>query len=291
MKFECEACGHLGAAASVTPSARGVVLVCAQCAHENLLGAGGASTAPAPADLSASSQAPGPAPGASSSPALTEGVKSKGRADSAPPMSEARAAVLASTVLRGHQAAAQPSVMPKGPNPSRVRVEVGEGDVRCPKCGFRQHTLGACRQCGLDIRRLGTSVERFERVPPQKRSAARSLDARWEALIEGGGILESSACESFINLASAAGLLDRAARRIRFYAQDHDGTPEGDAAVVALGRLVDRMHAEFITSQGGVNAKDRYTEKVRQIRSALYVLTAVFCLVIVVLALMMFGPF
>lgn len=291
MKFECEACGHLGAAASVTPSARGVVLVCAQCAHENLLG--GASPAPAVVEPSASSQAPspGPAPATSSSPALTEGVKSKGRAASASPMSEAQAAALASTMLRGHQAPAQPSMMPKGPNPSRVRVEVGEGDVRCPKCGFRQDTLDACRQCGVDIRRLGTSVERFERVPPQKRSAARSLDARWEALIEGGGILETSACESFINLASAAGLLDRAARRFRFYAQDHDGTPEGDAAVVALGRLVDRMHAEFITSQGGVNAKDRYTEKVRQLRTALYVLTAAFCLVIVVLALMMFGPF
>jgi hypothetical protein len=179
-------------------------------------------------------------------------------------------------------------------DPSRVikkgRVEVapGKGAVRCPKCGYRQEEHGSCFQCGLDLTRFGES-DAWERSPPGKEAQAIALKERWDAICERG--LESAQeTEAFINLASNDQLLDLAARWLRFYAQDHFGTPAGERASRALARLVERMHVEFVSSHGP-GSRDAYVQRTKAVQGVLYVVAALMCVGVIVLAMVIFKPF
>lgn len=259
MRFECESCGHLGEAAQIKPAAAGVELVCASCGHASILGATASPVAPPAA-----------------------GVE---RADPRR---------LIASVLSGAEGAAAGAHLPDGAldpvevlKARGVRIDPGQGDVRCPKCGYRQGSAGSCRQCGVDLSRSDLQGI-FDRPPEGKEADAELLDARWEALSRpGGGLLDAGERESFIRLASELGLLDRASRRFRFHAPDHAGSEQGEAAADALSRLVERMHAEFVSAHGA-SSRDQYTEGARQIRMGLYALAVVMCLLVAALAAWIF---
>ncbi len=288
MKFQCEACGHLGEAAQIKPVAGGVALVCAECGHENSLGAAPAASAPP-----AASEAP-KAPSSEPSAAPPEPVVPSEEALEA----EAAKVMMGATAQRSSKPQSGGLIpSPPPPDPMRalqksgLKVDVGQGPVRCPKCGYRQQRPTSCQKCGLDLSRPDLGTAPWEKVPPEKADAAQMLDAAWEALLEGDAILDPKAREGFINKASATGLLDRAARRFRFFAQDHDGTERGNAAAESLGRLVERMHVEFVSVQGMGSTKDAYAERAKQVRSGLYVVAILMCLGVVALAMVIFKPF
>jgi hypothetical protein len=168
-----------------------------------------------------------------------------------------------------------------------LKVEVGEGPVRCPKCGFRQKTPQSCARCGLDLRKPLPKLPPWEVIPEGKEPAAQELERRWAALVA-GDFLSAQARDALIAFATQEQLLDRAARRFRFYAQDHAGTPVGDAAAASLAKIVERMHAAFVVAGQGAERGD-YEAGVKRFKAGLYAIVAVMCIIVIALAVLLFG--
>ncbi len=262
MKVECEACGHLGAPAEILARPEGVVIVCAECRAESLMAAAGAAP-PAPADPPLQSGAPVLAE--------TDAADSEEVPDP-PPAFDVPTAVQIVRQVQTEAPAADPvdSLVDAG-----IRVDPGDGPMRCPKCGFRQPLGTACVRCGLGGGALGGGVEGWRGdVPAGMEAAAEALDDRWAALCANG--LEDAAeeCEAFLALALAQGLVDRAARLVRLHAQDHHETPEGEAARAMLGRVIEKSHAVFLVSHGG-GSRDVVVERTRKTMKALYIIVAI----------------
>lgn len=265
MKFQCEACGFLGEAAGIKPMGAGLGLSCAECGATTELRVG---------------EPPSPAPPA---PPPT-GEPPASALEPFAPVKAVRAPV---AEVLGH---AEPHA---GPDPVEVlrrqglKVEVGEGPVRCPKCGFRQKSPQPCARCGLDLRKPLPKTPPWEAIPEGKEPAVQELERRWEALVA-GDFLSAQARDALIAFATQEQLLDRAARRFRFHAQDHAGTPVGDAAATSLAKIVERMHAAFVVAGQGSERGD-YEAGVKRFKAGLYAIVAVMCIIVIALAVLLFG--
>jgi len=254
MKVECEGCGVL-MELEVRPAARGIELVCTACGHVGRLGGGGPSEAAAEV---------------AAAPAALEVVEGVGDA------------LEQAAELRGS------SMRPSRSRRSAGSLEIhpGEGPVRCPKCGFRQEETASCHRCGLELARARS--EAWEVVAPSQQAAAAEVDAEWAALLA-GDFRDRRRHDGFIQAARSRGMLDRAARRYRFFAQDHAGQPAGDVAAGALEQIVEMMHAEFVVSAG--SGDEEFGRRVRQFKSALMLAAVVMCVGVLMLAIYIFGPF
>ncbi len=258
VRFECESCGVLGEAAQILPSATGVSLVCASCGHATPLKSPEKDPAP---------QAKVPLP---------EEVPSL-------PV----APMLSADVLTPIEPVSLPELATKR---ARVSVEPGRGPERCPKCGYRQVQSSSCVRCGLAWRRMGVKNPPWERPPVGKEAQSQELDARWKALSATEEILSADACEALIHYAVEHGLLDQLSRRFRFYAQDHHGTPPGDAAEASLARIVDKMNATFMVSQGAGGQAQHYDANIKRMKIILYIIITLMSLGILALAVSTFLP-
>ncbi len=253
MKIQCEGCGEL-VEPGVNATVRGVELTCPGCGHVGLLGGGAAA---------------GPAPVA--------------------PAREAAAVLVEARRPAAVEPARAPAPDPVGVVQRGVKVAVGEGAVRCPKCGYRQEDEAACHRCGLVFARADVSRP-WEAVAAEQASDVEELERRWGALV-GGAMGDREAHRGFTAWARERRLLEQAARRYRFYAQDHAGTPEAEAASEALGRIVELMHAEFVLREGAASASDDLEGRVRQVKRGLVVVAILMSAGVLALALYIFGPF
>jgi hypothetical protein len=274
MRFECEACGHLGEAARILPSAQGVGLECAQCGHATTLAPSSPpeTVAEAPAPTQAQ---PARAPDTIAEPERAPAAQAgPGTLVEAPPRTvEAPEPIDPVEVLRKRG----------------VRIDPGSGPVRCPKCGFRQQAVASCARCGLELRSQPQGqAHPWDQVPAGKEAQVQELEEGWRALVEEDRLGDEEAREALIRRAVSQGLLDRLARRFRFYAQDHHGTPRGDAAALGLASIVEKMHATFLATQGG--SRQDMGASVRRMQVGLYVIVGVMCLAILGLALLIFAP-
>lgn len=255
MKVQCEGCGEL-MEPEVRPAASGIELVCTRCGHVGLLGGGPQAVAPAaPAARELVPVAPEEVP------------------------AQAPVAVLESVAARRR---AQAAARRPAPN---LKVEVGKGDVRCPKCGYRQDDPVACHRCGLAL--VGRGGEGWDDVPPGLEAAAKELDARWEQLVA-GEFEDVASHKAFIHFARTSGLLDRASRHYRFFAQDHAGQPAGDVAAGAIEQIVEMMHAEFVMSAGA--GEQAFARRVKRIKQGLMVFAVIMCVGVLILAFYLFVP-
>ena len=145
----------------------------------------------------------------------------------------------------------------------------------------------SCIHCGLGGEYLGTGgVKPWGRPPLGKERAALELEERWKVLIA-TDLADEKAREEYLQFAFAAGLHDRAARLARFFAQDHLGTPQGDAAAMMLASVVEKMHAVFLVRQGG-GSRDVMVERTKTIMKWIYVVVALMCAGVCVLFLLFF---
>lgn len=253
MKVECEGCGVL-MEPEVRPAARGLELVCTACGHVGRLGGEVAAE-----------------PAAQHAARVGEGaVEADG--DALEPVTEVRGSVV------------RPSR--SGRSGGSLEIQPGAGPVRCPKCGYRQEETASCHRCGLELAR-GRS-EAWEEVAPAQQAAAAEVDAAWAALLA-GNFRDGRRHDAFIQSARSRGMLDRAARRYRFFAQDHAGQPAGDVAAGALEQIVELMHAEFVVSAG--SGDEEFGRRVRHFKSALMLAAVVMCVGVLLLAIYIFGPF
>lgn len=285
MRFECEACGHLGEAARILPSAQGVGLECAQCGHATAL-------APA-APVDTVAEAPSPTLAEAREPDTVAEAPPKAPEALEGPPREGPGTLVESAAPR---TLAAPAPLAAGIDPVEVlrkrgvRIDPGSGPARCPKCGFRQQAVPSCARCGLELRALPQGHSHpWEVAPPGKEAQVEAMEEGWRALVEQDRLGDEAAREALIRDAVRHGLLDRLARRFRFYAQDHMGTPRGDAAALGLASIVEKMHATFLASQGG-NAREDMHSNVRRMQAGLYVVVGLMCLGILVLALLIFAP-
>lgn len=246
MKVECEACGHLGAPAEILARPEGVVIVCAQCGAESL--------------MAASPEAEPATPAAQTAPVVEPAPPIASPAPSAAPSAAPRADAVEGLVEEG------------------IRIDPGSGPLRCPKCGFRQAVSPSCVRCGLGGSGLGGSPSAWRGdVPEGKGDLAEALDARWTELCAHGLAAPDADGEAFLAFALQSGLVDRAARLVRLYAQDEFGTDEGEAARLLLGSVIEKSHAVFLVSQGG-SSRDVVVERTRQTMKVLYIIVAIMCL-------------
>ena len=273
MKVECEACGHLGAPAEILARPEGVVVVCAECGAESLMAAAGpaehARAARADSSVDSSTVVPPAAP------LPDEPVRAPAQA------------IVASTLAAARQTG------PVDPVESLVdagiRIDPGRGPMRCPKCGYRQSLGPACVRCGLGGRALGGDPTGWRGdVPEGKESVAAALDERWEALCDHGLSTAQADSEAFLAFSLEVGLVDRAARLVRLYAQDHFDSDEGEAARAMLGRVIEKSHAVFLVSQGG-SSRDVVVERTRQTMKVLYIIVALMCVAALVLIVVWFA--
>ncbi|MEO1272993.1 MAG: hypothetical protein AAFX99_33305 [Myxococcota bacterium] len=322
MRIECESCGHLGDGI-VRRTSLGLGLECGQCGFIMLV-----EDRPPPTTESSHlldleltpiqgvSVAPEPPAEVASEHGL-EGAPSVWTSASMPttpiprqaPLPQAPAAMSISMQPPAantpqappapvQQAAAVPEVSDEqaSPEESHVRlqpralmVERGEGEHRCPKCGWRQDDPEACHRCGLvfDLAREGARP--WEMVPPGKEMAAAELDRRWSEMVA-GDFRDPDPHDDFIQFATRAYLLERAAQRYRFYAQDHTGTPEGELAVASLERVIELLNATFLMQGGGSDETKAFQHRVSQFKTVLYIVAILMCLGVVWLALQ-YGSF
>lgn len=291
MRIECESCGHLGEG-GVRQTSLGLGLECGQCGYIMLLDA----DAPGPREVSAPA-APTTDEIASVTPPGAQPEPSAPPEPEPPaPESAARALeveltpvqALASEEERDEAEERDVEALLK---PRELMVERGAGEHRCPKCGWRQDDPDACHRCGLSFERARSGRRPWESVPAGKETAAAELDRRWDELVA-GDFMEAERHDAFIQLASRAGLLERAASRYRFYAQDHADTPEGRLATTELARIIELLNAQFMMmgGSGGAGAK-AFKHQVSRFKIALYVLVVAMCAGVLWLAVTIFKPF
>ena len=254
MKVECEACSTL-MEPEVRPAAAGVELICASCGHVALLGGEG----PVAAKVQPEEQV--------LSPLAAPEELAKG-SEAGPPLAPSPDPV---AVLAKH----------------RLEIDPGSGEVRCPKCGFRQDDEVACHRCGLAFSEGRRQL--WEDVPEESRALAEELDRRWE-LLSGGDFFDDDAHRAFVGFARSSRLLERAARHYRFHAQDHAGDAVGERAAKALEQIVELMHAEFVMF-GGSSEGDAFSRRVTLAKKGLMVAAVLMCIGVLALAVFFFGPF
>lgn len=181
MEFRCEQCQHVGTPASTSLGASGVVFVCANCQHENVLSLD--------EDLlkSASTQRPRPA-------SYVEQARSEGHAR--------MEALTEETFQRFLPPAGEGLRCPKCAN------LVGSDELFCSRCGLSIDE-------GL---RFSPGTAPWERAPTGKEDQWDVAALLWSAFAEN---TSEDTFEAFAGYVRDNDLQDFAARKLRFYLVDH----------------------------------------------------------------------
>ncbi len=246
MEIRCDNCSHVGPAAEVRPGPAGVVLVCENCEHENILDVGDSGSS-AEAD-DASSESVGAAGGGSAAlQSPTAGADSSPRsADSFGDSNQVR--------MWLREDALQALIPEPGVGP------------RCRKCAqLLPATAENCKRCGLnrnEAERFAPGQAPWERPPEGKESEAEQAELLWESFEEDP---TATALQKFVDFVRDEGLLDLGIRKLRFYLVDH---PEAEQAIEHLRDLAESLQSRIIVAQVQARASaDEFQDDVSRFRN------------------------
>jgi hypothetical protein len=259
VEIRCDNCSHVGPAAEVRPGAGGVVLVCENCEHENVLDVGETTKNAEASDASkaeipqtAELDAPHKEPAGAGSFESNDQVRMWLRED------------------------ALKALIP----------EPGVGP-RCRKCAqLLSPHADNCTRCGLnrdEAERHAPGEAPWERAPQGKESEKEQAELLWESFAEDPS---SQSLQKFVDFVRDEGLLDLGIRKLRFYLVDH---PDDDEAVGHLRDLAESLQSKLIVAQVQARASaDSFQEDVSRFRNRMLIGTLVFWGGIFLLFLMFF---
>lgn len=236
MQIVCESCGHAGPAGAVRIDGDDIVVSCAECGADAVLGTSPTRT-----------PAAGPPPdGEPDAPRVVDAPDPE--ADPGPPLRAADAP----TATAHRQRATERALPP----------------VKCPKCGHRQHDDHACHKCGL-VFALAASGRRPWETPPQgKELAVQRADELWasvEARPEDGEVHAA-----FYEHCRSSGIASWAAMRYRHWLADH---PDDPLAETFLERAI--ADAQAFAQAMTRGEAERFARAANRARAALLALVAV----------------
>lgn len=257
MEFRCESCEHVGAASSVTPRGGAVLLVCANCGHENVLDVGG----PAPAE--------------------DESVAESAQLDQNPDNE------------RFDRDRARSILNPRGPTEeeelakfredamARLVPEPGVGP-RCPKCvHLMEPTNDFCGRCGLnvvDARKYGPGEAPWEKPPEGKETVWEQAKLLWDSLED------DWTEEKFRNFAAFVreeGLLEFATRKIKWRLVEE---PEDEAARELLSEIASELQSRIMVARARAKANvEQFSDVTQRAKSAILWTTLVVWLLILLI--------
>lgn len=263
MEIRCDNCSHVGPAAEVRPGADGVVLVCENCEHENVLDVGPS------ADSGAS---------ASESPKPAATLAQKSVEEPAAPSDSFGNNDQVRLWLRED---ALKALIP----------ESGVGP-RCRKCAqLLPPHADNCKRCGLnrdEAERHAPGQAPWERAPQGKEAEQEQAELLWQSFAEDPSSQDPSSqgLDKFVAFVREEGLLDLGIRKLRFYLVDH---PDDQAAVEHLRVLAESLQSKLIVAQVQARASaDEFQEDVSRFRNRLVMGVLVFWGGIFLLFLMFF---
>lgn len=237
MEIRCDNCSHVGPAAEVRPGADGVVLVCENCQHENVLDMGEAreSGAAAPAV-----SAPAASRSTSTAPSESDEVRMWLRED-----------------------ALQALIPEQGVGP------------RCRKCAqLLPAEADNCSRCGLNRReaeRHEPGMAPWERPPAGKESEQEQAELLWGSFEEDP---DTQRLEKFVAFVRDEGLLDLGIRKLRFYLVEH---PEDGEAVERLRDLAESLQSRIIVAQAQARASaDEFQQDVSRFKNRVVLIALLF---------------
>ncbi|MFP4599806.1 MAG: hypothetical protein ACOC9W_03025 [Persicimonas sp.] len=226
MEIRCDKCTHVGPAASVGPGPEGVVLVCENCGHENIL------------DVGESDEPDGASDGSN------EVVAPAGEASSANAFGESSASAFGDKTAFGDKEQVRQWLREDALE--ALIPQPGSGP-RCRKCAWLvDPDADNCSRCGLSRReaeRYEPGEAPWERPPEGKESEQEQAELLWESFADEP---DPSTLEKFVHFVRDEGLLNLGVRRLRFYLIDH---PEDERAVEHLRDLAESLQSRIIVAQ------------------------------------------
>ncbi|MFW5968190.1 MAG: hypothetical protein ACOCV2_11760 [Persicimonas sp.] len=281
MEFRCKNCTHVGVASEVRQKEGGVMLVCANCGHENVLDVAASEAGEAEED-----------PGADSSQNESSVDGASGSLDD-----EALARRLEQVSFDGETSSDRDEQLDFG-DKAQVRQwlredaleslipEEGDGP-RCRKCAhLLEPEFDNCPRCGLDrdeAEQFAPGQAPWETPPEGKEAEQEQAELLWEAFRETGA---SDDLDKFVRVVREEELLDFAIRKLRFYLADHR---EHEGALSALRDLAGSLQSKLIVARARAqHSADAFQEDVGRFKRRLIGFTVVFWAGVLLLFVTMF---
>lgn len=259
MEFRCDKCTHVGAAAEVRPSEDGVILVCENCGHENVLETG--PSKPEPSESAGREDVAEP----------DEDAADRGEdavADSEPPAAEksqTAAPVKKPAPGRGFSDNDEVRMWLREDALAALIPEPGPGP-RCPKCAQRvPPDVENCSRCGLsqtEARKYDEGEAPWQKPPQGKEAEYEQALLLWESLEEDW---DEQRLENFVDFVREEDLLDVGIRKVRFYLAEH---PDDEVAIKYLRDMAESLQSRLIVAQVAAQASaDEFQEDVSRFKT------------------------
>ncbi len=262
MEIRCDNCSHVGPAAEVRPGTDGVVLVCENCGHENLLDVGHAPRE----EVGAATEDQPPTDGDVERDAGDKAARAK-TPDTFGDKEQVR--------MWLREDALKALIPEPGPGP------------RCLKCAhLLEPEAENCSRCGLnraEAIRFGPGEAPWERPPAGKESEYEQAELLWESFADDPSAQRLS---KFVEFVRGEELLDLGIRRLRFYLIDE---PDDDAAIDHLRELAESLQSRIIvaTVQAKASASE-FQEDVNRFKQRMMVVGLVILVALFLLFLAFF---